>query len=152
MFPPMRDRDPLHAPLPLGPLPYMGEWQGKIAYLDRDGVIIRGFENYVNNPSEVHVLKDAAKSIGDLRRNGFRICIVTNAFQCRIGHSISAIFDEISFDQPFVHKRWKDRSCNNNEDQKKSNEGREKTSSCDLMSVFFPHPFHPRIENSAPLN
>ena len=86
MFPPMRDRDPLHAPLPLGPLPYMGEWQGKIAYLDRDGVIIRGFENYVNNPSEVHVLKDAAKSIGDLRRNGFRICIVTN--QSPIGRGI----------------------------------------------------------------
>ena len=40
----------------------------------------------MNNPSEVHVLKDAAKSIGDLRRNGFRICIVTN--QSPIGRGI----------------------------------------------------------------
>ena len=56
MFPPMRDRESLHSPQKLESLPIEGEWQGKIAYLDRDGVIIRGFEDYVNSPDEVEVL------------------------------------------------------------------------------------------------
>ena len=42
MFPPMRDRESLHSPLHLEPLPSEEPWGGKIAYLDRDGVIIRG--------------------------------------------------------------------------------------------------------------
>ena len=78
MFPPMRDRESLYSPLELHTLPIKGQWQGKIAYLDRDGVIIRGFENYVNSPDEVEVLAGAPQAIGDLRRDGFRICIVTN--------------------------------------------------------------------------
>ena len=86
MFPPMRDRHSLHFPLNLEPLPCEGPWEGKIAYLDRDGVIIRGFESYVNDPSEVYVLENAASSIGELRRNGFRVCIVTN--QSPIGRGI----------------------------------------------------------------
>ena len=56
MFPPMRDRESLHSPLELDALPIEGERQGKIAYLDRDGVIIRGFEDYVKSPEEVEVL------------------------------------------------------------------------------------------------
>ena len=86
MFPPMRDRESLHSPLHLEPLPCEGPWEGKIAYLDRDGVIIRGFESYVNDTSEVFVLENAANSIGELRRNGFRICIVTN--QSPIGRGL----------------------------------------------------------------
>ena len=86
MFPPMRDRESLHSPLKLQPLPIKGDWQGKIAYLDRDGVIIRGFEDYVNSPDEVEVLNGAPKAIGDLRRQGFRICIVTN--QSPVGRGI----------------------------------------------------------------
>lgn len=86
MFPPMRDRESLHSPLKLESLPIEGEWQGKIAYLDRDGVIIRGFEDYVNSPDEVEVLPGAPKAIGDLRRGGFRICIVTN--QSPVGRGI----------------------------------------------------------------
>ena len=86
MFPPMRDRESLYSPLELHTLPIKGQWQGKIAYLDRDGVIIRGFENYVNSPDEVEVLAGAAQAIGDLRRDGFRICIVTN--QSPVGRGI----------------------------------------------------------------
>ena len=86
MFPPMRDRESLYSPLNLEPLPINGAWQGKVAYLDRDGVIIRGFEDYVNTPDEVEVLRGAPKAIGDLRRQGFRICIVTN--QSPIGRGI----------------------------------------------------------------
>ena len=86
MFPPMRDRESLYSPLELHTLPNKGQWQGKIAYLDRDGVIIRGFENYVNSPDEVEVLAGAPQAIGDLRRDGFRICIVTN--QSPVGRGI----------------------------------------------------------------
>ena len=86
MFPPMRDRESLYSPLELHTLPIKGQWQGKIAYLDRDGVIIRGFEDYVNSPDEVEVLPGAPQAIGDLRREGFRICIVTN--QSPVGRGI----------------------------------------------------------------
>ena len=65
MFPPMRDRESLYTPLELHTLPIKGRWQGKIAYLDRDGVIIRGFEDYVNSPDEVEVLAGAPQAIGD---------------------------------------------------------------------------------------
>ncbi len=86
MFPPMRDRESLYSLLELKNLPIEGEWQGKIAYLDRDGVIIRGFEDYVNSPDEVEILTGAPEAIGDLRREGFRICIVTN--QSPVGRGI----------------------------------------------------------------
>jgi len=51
---------------------------GSIAYLDRDGVINIGSPNYINNPNELVLLEGAAQSIGELKRNGFFICIVTN--------------------------------------------------------------------------
>ena len=86
MFPPMRDRESLYSPLELHTLPIKGQWQGKIAYLDRDGVIIRGFETYVYSPDAVEVLAGAPQAIGDLRRDGFRICIVTN--QSPVGRGI----------------------------------------------------------------
>ena len=82
----MYKRQSLYSPLELHTLPIKGQWQGKIAYLDRDGVIIRGFENYVNSPDEVEVLAGAPQAIGDLRRDGFRICIVTN--QSPVGRGI----------------------------------------------------------------
>ena len=40
----------------------------------------------MNDTSEVFVLENAANSIGELRRNGFRICIVTN--QSPIGRGL----------------------------------------------------------------
>ena len=51
---------------------------GAIAFLDRDGVINIGSPNYINNPDEVKLLDGAAEAIGDLKRQGFLICIVTN--------------------------------------------------------------------------
>ena len=68
----------LTSPLKLPELPNDSAWDRSIAYLDRDGVIIEGSENYVNTIDEVVLLPDSAKSIGNLRRAGYRICIVTN--------------------------------------------------------------------------
>ena len=78
MLTPCRDDVNLSAPLHLPDLPVDVPWEGRIAYLDRDGVIIKGSENYVNSVDEVVLLHDSAKCVGDLRRAGYRICIVTN--------------------------------------------------------------------------
>ena len=61
-------------------------WNGSIAFLDRDGVINIGSENYINNPDEVVLLPDSPKSIGTLRRLGYRVCVVTN--QSPIGRGL----------------------------------------------------------------
>ncbi len=75
---PHRHRSELLAPLELSPLPKSIEWDGKIAYLDRDGVINLGSKSYVNDIDEVIILPEAGRCIGDLRRAGYRICICTN--------------------------------------------------------------------------
>ena len=75
---PHRDDVELTSSLQLPQLPNDAAWDGSIAYLDRDGVIIEGSENYVNTVDEVVLLPDSAKSVGDLRRAGYRICVVTN--------------------------------------------------------------------------
>jgi len=75
---PCRDDVELSAPLHLPSLPGGARWDGRIAYLDRDGVIIEGSENYVNSVDEVVLLHNSAKCVGDLRRAGYRICVVTN--------------------------------------------------------------------------
>ena len=49
-----------------------------VAFLDRDGVLNLGKAGYVNRPEEVVVLDGAAKAIGDLREDGYLICVVTN--------------------------------------------------------------------------
>ncbi len=71
-----RHRASLLDPLDLKDLPI--PWDGRIAYLDRDGVINVGRDTYVNNISEVEMLVNAGQSIGRLRRAGFRIVICTN--------------------------------------------------------------------------
>ena len=86
MLPPHRHRSELEEPLILNDLPSGQEWSGNIAYLDRDGVLNKWSENYVNSPSDVEMLPDAGKAIGDLRRSGFRICVVTN--QSPIGRGL----------------------------------------------------------------
>ena len=68
----------LISPLQLPELPNGLSWDGRIAFLDRDGVLIIGSEKYVNNVDEVVLLPDSAVSVGNLRRAGFRICVVTN--------------------------------------------------------------------------
>ena len=78
MLTPHRDDVQLASPLHLPNLPDGVVWNGRIAFLDRDGVLIEGSENYVNSVDEVTLLPDSAKCVGDLRRSGYRICVVTN--------------------------------------------------------------------------
>jgi histidinol-phosphate phosphatase family protein len=51
---------------------------GAIAFIDRDGVLNIGSASYNNKPEELTILDGAPKSIGDLKRQGFFVCIVTN--------------------------------------------------------------------------
>ena len=96
---PGRHGSELFDELELADLPNGGEWDGSIAYLDRDGVINVGSPNYVNSVDELEVLPKAGKSIGELRRNGFRVCVVTN--QSPIGrglwnhHRLATIHEEL---------------------------------------------------------
>lgn len=73
-----RDDVELVSPLKLLDLPNGAAWDGRIAFLDRDGVLIIGSEDYVNTVDDVILLPDSAKSVGSLRRAGYRVCIVTN--------------------------------------------------------------------------
>ena len=54
MLIPRRDGAEIDSPLDLLPLPN-GPWNGKIAYLDRDGVLNVGSENYINSVSYTHL-------------------------------------------------------------------------------------------------
>ena len=83
---PHRHDSALDDELILQDLPSGEPWSGKIAFLDRDGVLNRWSENYINTPDELLLLPDAAKSVGMLKRAGFRICVVTN--QSPIGRGI----------------------------------------------------------------
>ena len=78
MLPPHRHRSSLEDPLRLSDLPGITDWSGKTAYLDRDGVLNKWREGYVNSPEELEILDGAGFAVGLLRRNGFRVCIVTN--------------------------------------------------------------------------
>tara|TARA_Y100001970_G_scaffold166768_1_gene204142 strand:- start:148270 stop:148908 length:639 start_codon:yes stop_codon:yes gene_type:complete len=78
MLEPHRDGAELEDRLVLNNLPCKSEWDGRIAYLDRDGVINLGSQEYVNSPEEVKILPNAGKAIGQLRRSGFRVVVVTN--------------------------------------------------------------------------
>lgn len=60
------------------PLPNGSPAHGGIAFIDRDGVLNIGSPNYINTPEELVLLDGAAEGIGELRRAGYRICIVTN--------------------------------------------------------------------------
>jgi len=75
--------------LELQPLPIQGEWDGSIAYLDRDGVLNVGSEQYVKSTDEVFMLAGAGDAVAELRKAGFRICVVTNQSPIRRG-----VFDE----------------------------------------------------------
>lgn len=75
---PHRHRSQLLDSLELQPLPSDVQWSGKIAYLDRDGVLNVGSKYYINDIDEVVILPEAGRCVGKLRRAGFRICICTN--------------------------------------------------------------------------
>ncbi len=84
MLLPFRHRSKLNSKIILPPLPTL--WMGNIAYLDRDGVINYGSENYINSVEELVLFPKIGESIGKLRREGFRICVVTN--QSPIGREL----------------------------------------------------------------
>ena len=86
MLPPHRHGSPLEAPLRLIALPEDADWDGRIAYLDRDGVLNKWKDDYVSSPDELEILVGSGKAISSLRRMGFRICIVTN--QSPIGRGL----------------------------------------------------------------
>ena len=54
------------------------DWNGAIAFLDRDGVLNYGSPNYINSPDELEVIPGAKEAIDDLRKMGYRIAITTN--------------------------------------------------------------------------
>jgi len=54
------------------------EWNGAIAFLDRDGVLNFGSPNYINSPEELEIIPGAKQAIKELRKLGFRIAITTN--------------------------------------------------------------------------
>ena len=60
------------------PIEDLEGWDGSIAYLDRDGVLNVGREDYVKNADEVILLEGAGHAVAALRKAGFRIVIVTN--------------------------------------------------------------------------
>jgi len=49
-----------------------------VAYLDRDGVLNVGREGYVNAPDELVLLPGAGRAVGELKRSGYLVCVVTN--------------------------------------------------------------------------
>lgn len=51
---------------------------GAIAFIDRDGVLNIGSSSYINKPEDLIILEGAPEAIGDLKRLGFKVCIVTN--------------------------------------------------------------------------
>lgn len=73
---PFRHKSKIWDELILKPLPK--KWNGGIIYLDRDGVINRGSENYINSVEELEILPNVAESLSRLRNEGFRLCLVTN--------------------------------------------------------------------------
>ena len=73
----------------------------KALFLDRDGVINIGSPNYINKPDELILLKGAAQSIGELKRNGFFICIVTNQSAISRG-----LWDEIQLSE--IHSKMQE--------------------------------------------
>ena len=60
------------------PVERLEGWDGSIAYLDRDGVLNVGREDYVKSVDEVVMLPGAGHAVAALREAGFRIVIVTN--------------------------------------------------------------------------
>ena len=54
------------------------DWNGAIAFIDRDGVLNYGSPNYINSPDELIIIPGAKEAIQTLRALGYRIALVTN--------------------------------------------------------------------------
>ena len=109
MLPPHRHRSSLEEPLILSNLPGNTDWAGKIAYLDRDGVLNKWREGYVNSADELELLPGAGYAVGLLRRKGFRVCVVTN--QSPVGRGIWG-HETLSL----IHDSLQDQLLNEDED------------------------------------
>ena len=75
---PHRHKSKIMEKLELLPFPGDVTWNGSIIYLDRDGVINIGSEDYINSPEELIILPGVADSLVKLKLAGFRLCLVTN--------------------------------------------------------------------------
>jgi len=54
------------------------EWNGALAFIDRDGVLNFGSPNYINSPEELQIIAGSKEALQALRTRGYRIVIVTN--------------------------------------------------------------------------
>ena len=54
------------------------EWNGALAFIDRDGVLNIGSPNYINSPEELQIITGSKEALQALRASGYRIVIVTN--------------------------------------------------------------------------
>ncbi|MBT4981645.1 MAG: HAD-IIIA family hydrolase [Euryarchaeota archaeon] len=68
----------------LGEIPL--EWNGAIAFLDRDGVLNYGSPNYINSPNELVIIPGVKEAVIALRKQGYRIVVVTNQSAIMRGH------------------------------------------------------------------
>jgi len=75
------------------------EWNGAIAFIDRDGVLNYGSPNYINSPEELRIIKGSKEAIMALRSLGYRIVIVTNQSAIMRGkwgeHTIKSIHSKL---------------------------------------------------------
>ena len=62
------------------------EWNGAIAFIDRDGVLNFGSPNYINTPSELRIIEGTKEAISSLHSLGYRIVITTNQSAIMRGH------------------------------------------------------------------
>lgn len=70
-------------------------WNGAIAYLDRDGVINKGLPNYVKSLDELDIFEGALESIEHLVDEGYVVCVVTNQSQVSRGYMSKTDLDII---------------------------------------------------------
>jgi D-glycero-D-manno-heptose 1,7-bisphosphate phosphatase len=70
----------------------------KAVFLDRDGTIVKEPDLYVLKPEQLVIIKNTAKALRELRRDGWKVIVVTN--QAGIG---KGLLDEETLD--VIHKR-----------------------------------------------
>ena len=75
------------------------EWNGAIAFIDRDGVLNYGSPNYINNPDELMIIPGSKEAIMSLRSLGYRIALVTN--QSAIMRGLLETFSHLPLNEVF---------------------------------------------------
>ena len=80
----------------------------KLAFLDRDGTINIDF-GYVTEPSKIKLIKNVADAISELRKNSFRVIIVTN--QSAISRGMATI-DDVNLTNQELVKQLKSENIN----------------------------------------